>query len=142
MASGVYDRFKYNLFRGLADVGGGSGAHSIKCALMTSSHVFVAANNTWTAVSGNETSGTAYVAGGQVLTGVTVTQNDGATQAVFTGSNVTWSSSTITAAFAVLYDNTLISKDLIACFDFGGNQSSSNGNFTIQWNASGIITLS
>ena len=142
MASGVYDRFKYNLFRGLADVGGGSGAHQIYVALLTSSHVFVAANNTWAAVSANETSGTAYVAGGQILTGVTVTQNDGATQAVFTASNTTWAASTITAAFAVLYDHTLINKDLVCCFDFGGNQSSSNGNFTISWNGSGIITLS
>ena len=143
MASGVYDRFKYNLFRGLADVGGGSGAHQIYVMLLTNAHVFVAANNTYASISQNEVAATGgYTTGGQILTGVTVTQNDGSTQAVFAGSNTTWAASTITAAFAVIYDHTLISKDLIGCFDFGGNQSSSSGNFTINWNGSGIITLS
>jgi hypothetical protein len=140
MASGVYNRFKANLFRGLVDLAG-SGSHSIKVGLLTSSHIFVAANNTWTAVSGNETSGTGYSAGGSVLANKAVTQDDSGNQGVFDADDVTWSSSTITAAFAVVYDNTLVSKDLIACYDFGGNQSSSSGNFTIQWNASGLITL-
>lgn len=111
--------------------------------LLTSTHVFVAANNTYASISQNEVAnGGGYTTGGQILTGVTVTQVDGSTQAVFTGSNTTWAASTITAAFAVIYDHTLINKDLIGCFDFSGNQSSSSGNFTIQWNGSGIITLS
>ena len=141
MASGVYNRFKYNLFAGLVDLAG-SGSHTIKVGLLTSSHSFVAANNTWTAISGNETSGTGYTAGGATLASKTITQVDGSNLAMFDADDTTWSTSTITAAFAVVYDSTLLAKDLIACYDFGGNQSSSAGNFTIQWNASGLITLS
>lgn len=140
MASGIYNRFKANLFKGLVDLAG-SGSHVVNVALLTSSHSFDADHNYWTTISGNETSGTAYSAGGQALTTKTITQDNSNDRAAFDGDDTTWSSSTITAAFAVLYDNTLTTKDLICCFDFSGNQSSSSGNFTIQWHANGIILL-
>ncbi len=141
MASGVFNRFKANLMKGLVDLNG-SGAHSVYCGLVTSSYTFNADDNYWTGISTlYETSGTAYVAGGSALTSMTVTQDDSNNLAYFDAADVTWAASTITARFAILYDATLISKDLIVAFDFGSNQSSSNGNFTIQWNASGIISL-
>lgn len=140
MASGVYNRFKTNLLRGLVDLAG-SGSHIVNVGLLNSSHSFNADHNYWTTISGNEVSGTGYSAGGQALTGKTVTQDDTDDEGVFDADDTTWSSSTITAAHAALYDNTLTTKDLICSFDFSGNQSSSNGNFTIQWHSEGIINI-
>ena len=140
MASGVYNRCKRNLFSGLFDVSG-SGSHIVNVALLTNSHAFNADHNFWTTISGNEVSGAGYTAGGQALTTKTVTQDDSNDRAAFDADDVTWSTSTITARFAALYDNTLTTKDLICLFDFSSDQTSSAGNFTIQWHANGIILL-
>jgi hypothetical protein len=140
MASGIYNRAKFNLMAGLMDLND-TGADTVKCALLTDSHSFNADHNTWSQISANEASGLVYTAGGKALTGLVVTQDDANNKAIFDADNVTWASETITAAFAVLYDDTLAGKDLICCFDFGGNKSSSNGDFTISFDADGIIEL-
>ena len=140
MASGVANRFKRNLFSGLVDLSG-SGSHVVNVALLTSSHTFNADHNLWTTISGNEVSGAGYSAGGQALTNKAVTQDDSNDRAAFDADDTTWSTSTITARFAALYDNTLTTKDLICVFDFSTDQTSSSGNFTIQWHANGIILL-
>ena len=52
----------------------------------------------------------------------------------FGSAAVTWSSSTITAAYGVIYDSTpatQATQPLIALLNFGGNQSSSSGPFTL-----------
>lgn len=57
-------------------------------------------------------------------------------------ANVTWTSSTITARYALIYDNTpATNKPLLGYVDFGADQSSSNGNFTITWASAGILQL-
>lgn len=55
--------------------------------------------------------------------------------------DVTWASSTITARYAVIYKDTGVAttSPLIGFVDFGQDESSSNGNFTIQWSANGIL---
>jgi len=141
MASGIYNIFKHNLMAGLVDLEG-SGSHDIKVALLTNSHSFNADHKYWTDISSNEVSGTGYTAGGKSLSNKTVVQDDANDLAYFDADDVTWSSSTITARYAVLYDNTLATKDLIACFDFGSDKSSSNGDFTLQWDSNGILKLS
>lgn len=58
----------------------------------------------------------------------------------FDATNLTWSASTITAGGAVLWldDTTDVP---IALFDFAGDKTSSNGDFTVNWNASGLLTI-
>ena len=54
------------------------------------------------------------------------------------------SSSTITARYAVVYDDSGASnaaKALIGYVDFGSDQSSTNGNFTITWDSTGIVRI-
>lgn len=142
MASGMYNRFKYNLLIGRADLEdvSGEGADTIKCALLTSTHNFDADQNYWETISANEASGTGYTAGGATLASKNATQDNVNDRASFDAADVTWSSSTITARYAVIY-NVTKSNELIACFDFGQNYSSSNGNFTISWHANGLFLL-
>lgn len=92
--------------------------------------------------AGTEATGTGYTAGGQTLTGVTVTSNAKVTTVTCTSPS--WAASTITAAFAVFYDaqgGTNATNYPICYWDFGGNQSSSSGAYTLTINASGLVTF-
>lgn len=137
MASGVYNRFKFGLMKAIYDLA----TEVVKAALLTNAYAFNADNRFWSDVSGNEVSGTGYGAGGQTASSPIVAQDNTNDRASFDAADVTWANSTITARYAILYDTATSSSDLICCFDFGQDYSSSNGNFTIQWNASGILLL-
>lgn len=91
----------------------------------------------------NEASGAGYTAGGITLSSTTVILDTTGDEAEFDAADITWSSSTITARGAVLYRNTgtASTSPLIAYFDFGSDQSSSSGNFTITWNSEGLLNL-
>jgi len=81
----------------------------------------------------NEVTGTGYTADGQAVT-VTVDAVDTANDRVdINFADVTWSSSTITAAAAVVYKSTGTEADdlLVAYLDFGGDVSSTSGDFTV-----------
>ncbi len=133
----MYQRFMANLMDKLVDLG--TGGDTIKVALMATGHsASTAADNTWADVSANEMSGTGYTAGGSNLAGQTVAQGS---SAVWDGTDLAWTTATFSAFYAVLYDDTLAGDDLICSFDFGGVQAVTAGTFTIEWNASGIITL-
>ena len=91
-----------------------------------------------------EVSGTGYTAGGAALANKTTTQDNTNDRGVFDADDVTWSSSTITARGAIIYKDTgtASTSPLIAYVDFGADKSSSGGNFTIQWDADGILYIS
>ncbi|KKM23764.1 hypothetical protein LCGC14_1611870 [marine sediment metagenome] len=92
----------------------------------------------------NEVTGTGYTATGATLASKTVTYTAGTNKHVLDAADVTWSASTITARIAVIYDSTPATdptRPLISYQDFITDQSSSGGDFTIQWNASGIIEI-
>jgi hypothetical protein len=91
----------------------------------------------------NEVTGTGYSAGGQALASVTVTYDSANNRAVFDAADVVWSSSTITARYAVVYRarGGASSADELLCYvDFGTDVSSTGGAFTIAWHANGIVT--
>ncbi len=92
----------------------------------------------------NEVVGTGYTATGEALASKTVTYTAGTNKHVLDAADVTWSASTITARIAVIYDSspaTDPTRPLLSYQDFISDQSSSGGDFTIQWNASGIIEI-
>jgi len=137
MASGVYNEFKGDVLKKVHDLVN----DTVKVALLTSSAAFDADNDNWADISSNEVSGTGYSAGGATLGSKTVTVDNTNDRASFDGADTTWSTSTITARFAAVYDDTHASDRLICLFDFGSNQTSSNGDFTIAWHANGILLL-
>ena len=106
----------------------------IRIALYTSSASLDASTDAYT--TSNEisnTSGSAYVAAGQQLTSVTVTENS--TSGVFDAADPEWTSATFTARGALIYNKTLYDSDnnrgAIAVLDFGGDFTVSGGTFKI-----------
>jgi len=134
MASGIYDRWKANLMNKIVDME----ADTIKVMLLDDSHSFTTTHNVIGDVDTNQISGTGYTAGGATLAGKAVTQ--GATTK-FDGTDSAWTTATFSAWHAVLWDDTVGTDDLICSIDFGGEKAVTAGTFTIQWHASGIITL-
>jgi hypothetical protein len=140
MASGLYgvtflNALKNDLALDLDD----TTADRFKVMLVTSAYTPDFGAHDFKADVTNEVAGTGYSAGGESLTSVTLTQAGGTI--TFDAGNVTWASSTITARAAVIYDDSLTDDPLIAYVDFGADKSSSNGDFVITWDASGIFSL-
>lgn len=108
-------------------------SHTFKCALYTSTATNGASTATYS--STNEISGTGYTGGGASLSGFAVATSG--TTAYLTFSNVSWTSATFTAESAEIYDSsdTVGPNRSLIILDFGGNQSVSNGTFTIQFPA-------
>ena len=126
--------FKTELLQGVHNFYNGSGGGSagtgatFKIALYTSSATLGAATTAYATT--NETTGTAYNAGGNSLTNVTPTSSG--TTALTDFADTTWSTSTITARGALIYNSTQSNK-AVAVLDFGSDKSSSSGDFTIQF---------
>lgn len=116
---------------------------TIKVALVTSSYTpDQDAHDYWDDVSANEASGTGYTAGGATLASKTIGYTSGTNVTKFDAADVSWTTSTITARYAVVYlsTGTGSTSPLIAYVDFGSDQSSSAGTFSIVWDAAGIFT--
>ena len=79
----------------------------------------------------NEVSGTGYTAGGATLSSQAVAYDSSNNVAYFDAADPSWSSATITARGALIYNNTK-SNASIAVLDFGSDYSSSNGTFQVQ----------
>lgn len=139
MASKMYGNLIQRAFNGEVDYD----TDTIKVALLTSAYTPDQDNHqTWEQVKGNEVTGTGYVAGGATLSGKTITYDAGNNVTVLDAEDVTWANSTITARYAVIYDDAGAAdneKVLLGYVDFGVDQASTNGNFTITWDASGIF---
>lgn len=140
MADVIFNAFKKYIMNGSIDLD----TDTIKVALVTSSYTpDQDAHDFFNDVT-NEVVGTGYTAGGATLANKAVTQDNTDNEGVFDADDVTWSTSTITARGAVLYKSRggLSSADeLIAYLDFGSDKVSTNGDFTIAWNAEGILNL-
>ena len=118
---------------------------TIKVALLTSSYTpNQDTHDYYDDVVANEVSGTGYTTGGNTLASKTITYDGSNNVIILDAADTTWSSSTITARYAVVYDDSGASnaaKALIGYVDFGSDQSSTNGNFTITWDSTGIVRI-
>jgi len=123
--------FKVDLLNGIHAFGttvvrGATTADTMYMALYTSSATLDATTTAYTAT--NEVSGTGYVAGGQALT--TVAPTSSGTTAYLDFNDETWTSSTITARGALIYNSTQSNKS-VAVLDFGADKTSTAGDFTV-----------
>lgn len=108
-----------------------SGGSTFKIALYTSSATLDSSTTAYT--TSNEVVGTGYTAGGITLTKISPTTSG--TTAFVDFSDVTWSTSTITARGAMIYNSSSsnYTNPSVCILDFGTDKSSSSGDFTIQF---------
>lgn len=94
-------------------------------------------------LSANEVSGAGYSAGGATLASKAVTQDNTDNEGVFDANDVSWTTATITARYAVLYrdSGSAATSPVIAIWDFTTDKSSSGGTFQLTWNAEGILNV-
>ena len=124
--------FKKELLYGAHDFDASSG-DTFKIALYTSSATLNAATTAYAAT--NEVSGTNYTAGGGTLTPVDPTSSG--TTALLDFVDETWSSATITARGALIYNTTpnttsiSLTNPAVIVLDFGGDKTSTAGDFTV-----------
>lgn len=97
-----------------------------KIALYTSAATLGASTTAYTAT--NEVSGTGYTATGNTLTNVTPTTSG--TTAFTDFADTTWSTATITARGALIYNDTNADRAVVV-LDFGSDKTSTAGDFTI-----------
>lgn len=149
MAAGSFTIFnvaKTKLVDGTFDLDG----HTWKAALVTqtwtpsATYTGTSTSARYSDIGGAEVAnGSGYTTTGVTLTGVNLSRS-GAT-VTWTANSAQWTSATITAKYIVIYSDTATNKDLLGFMDLettnAAGISSTNGNFTINWNASGIFTL-
>ena len=102
-------------------------ADTFKIALYTSSATLGAATTAYSA--SNEVSGSGYTATGNTLSISEVPQASGTT-AILDFADTTWSAATITANGALIYNDTN-GDTAVAVLAFGGDKTSTAGDFTI-----------
>ena len=103
---------------------------TFKIALYTSSASLDSSTTVYS--SSNESSGPGYTAGGGTLTNLGTSLSG--TTAYLSWDNYTWSSATISAYGALIY-NTSKNNAAVAVLSFGATYSSTNGNFQITFPA-------
>ena len=123
--------FKVELLNGIHAFGttvvrGATTADTFEIALFTSSATLDATTTAYS--TSNEVTGTGYTAGGNTLT--TVAPTSSGTTAFLDFNDTTWSSATITARGALIYNSTQSDK-AVAVIDFGADKTSTAGDFTI-----------
>jgi len=140
----VYNKFKDGLLNGtyaLAD-------DTLKVILVNSDYSFAADGTAGYAnVDSFEITSTGYNAGGCTLAAGAVSQNDTDDTASFDGTDLTWASlGTDTISGAILYDDTVtatsddVADPLLVYWEIATNAN--GGNYTLQWNNSGLVVVS
>lgn len=132
--------FKKQLLEGIHDFGDNSvyppaGGDTFKLALYTSSATLDSSTTVYS--SSNEASGTGYTPGGATLTNLGVSLSG--TTAYLSFDNYTWTTATISAAGALIYNASQGNK-AVAVLSFGVTYSSTAGNFTITFPANTSTT--
>ena len=117
--------FKVELLTGTHNFTNSSG-HTFKLALFTDSASLGAGTTAYS--TSNEASGTGYSAGGNTLTNVTPTS--GGTTAFTDFVDTSFTSSTITARGALIYNSSQSDKAVVV-LDFGSDKSSTSGTFSV-----------
>ena len=119
--------FKVQLMQGVHNFTTGTG-NTFKLALYDNNASFTAATTAYTATNEVANSGS-YAAGGGTLTNVTPTSSG--TTAFTDFADLSFTSATITAFGAMIYNDTAAGDPAVCILDFGGAKTSTTGTFTI-----------
>ena len=134
ISSTLTTSFKKELLLGNHNFTNSSG-DTFKLALYTSSATLGATTTSFTTTG--QASGTNYTSGGANLTNVTPTSSG--TTAFTDFVDLTFSTATITARGCMIYNSSDSNKS-VATIDFGGDKTSTAGDFTIVFPAAAAST--
>ena len=114
-------------------------------ALFTSSATLGATTTDYSTTNETtNTSGSAYTAGGETLTGQSVTGGSSASTAYVDFADAQWTSASFTANGAMIYNTTTDggsgTTDAVCILAFGSDFTATNGTFTVQFPAPGTST--
>lgn len=121
--------FKQELMTGTHNFTTSTG-DTFKLALYDNNASFTAATTAYTATNEVGDSGS-YAAGGGSLTNVTPTTSG--TTALTDFADLEFTSATITARGALIYNDSAAGDPTVAVLDFGADKTSTTGTFTIQF---------
>ena len=130
ISQAVCTSFKQELLVGTHNFTASSG-DTFKIALYTSS-ASLGASTTAFSTSNEVSDSGSYSSGGGSLTSVTPTTSG--TTAICDFADISFTSATITARGALIYNSSQSNK-AVAVLDFGGDKTSTSGTFTIQFPA-------
>ena len=119
--------FKVELMQAVHNFTASTG-NTFKLALYDNNASFTAATTAYTATDEVPATGS-YSAGGGALTNVTPTSSG--TTAFTDFADLSFTSATITAYGALIYNDTAAGNPSVCVLDFGGAKTSTNGTFTI-----------
>jgi len=119
--------FKKELMQAVHNFTASTG-NTFKLALYDNSASFTAATTAYTATNEVANSGT-YSAGGGTLTNITPTTSG--TTAFTDFDDLSFTSATITAFGALIYNDTAAGDPAVCVLDFGGAKTSTSGTFQI-----------
>jgi hypothetical protein len=119
--------FKVELMKAVHNFTTSTG-NTFKLALYDNSASFTASTTAYTATNEVANSGT-YAAGGGTLTNVTPIATG--TTAFTDFADLSFTSATITAFGALIYNDTAAGDPTVCVLDFGGAKTSTSGTFTI-----------
>ena len=120
--------FKKELLEGVHNFKN-SGGSTFNLALYTSSASLGASTTAYT--TSNEVSGTNYTAKGASLT--RVDPSTSGTTALTDFADLTFSTATVTSRGALIFNDSASGDPAVAVLDFGGDKTSTAGDFTIQF---------
>jgi hypothetical protein len=118
--------FKVELLEGIHNFSA-AGGDTFKIALYDNNAAFTAATTAYT--TSDEIVGSGYTAGGNTLTNIDPTSSG--TTAFLDFADTTWSAATITARGALIYNSSAVGNPAVAVLDFGGDKTSTAGDFTV-----------
>ena len=135
MANTVMTSFKSQLLSGVHDLA--TAGDTFKLSLYTSSSTINDAGTTIYETANEVPNSGTYAAGGGTLANQAVSV-DGTT-AIVDFDDLSFTSATITARYALIYNSTEANK-AVCVLDFGTDQTSTSGTFTIQFPSAGAST--
>ncbi len=141
-----FDSFKTGIIDGTDFIDFSVSGDLLKIALVSNSNIpDINVDNFWDDLNATQmASGNGYTTDGETLTTKAVTETGGVT--TFNADDVTWSvngAGFTTARHAILFYDTLTdtTSPLIATLNLGADKSIQAGDFTIEMDALGLITL-
>jgi hypothetical protein len=135
MADWMSNQFKEFLTDGVINLQ----TDTFRCMLIGSNYTPNSSTTHSNSIGAFQTSGTAYSSGGVAMTGVATTLSGGVVK--WDADDAVWSGASFSADYAIVVSATASGWPIVGGWDFTARKTVSSGNFTVQWNAAGLINL-